>query len=672
MSIALPYFKYLRDVSRRIVQKSGFDNVFKGTAANPDCISLLTERRGQQWFFDAKKEADKADKQLFLGIGAIIGTAKTRGRQKRVGAPLFYVISELDADHSKLQLKRDTIIPNYDLIQHLIGFELETGEEDDQYARMSPSLQNLWLQLDRVTDIIRKLPLPEIIGSEKIEDLSTVFQTTIYQFISDLCLTNPGLRIGAVPNAQTTADLKARVKQQALSYSTDCFVFSAHFPDQLSTYSALQSLINQLEKGEAENELISRMVGNALRIPDIKLENIDIDRDAIRQAIKYVPFTLSSSQKAAIYNAWQSEVSYIQGPPGTGKSHTIAALMLTALFMGKKVLLVSQKTAAVNVVREKLSKLAAGSDLLMFISKDSEIKTSLRRDLDGIIQQSHQDRTHQALEETRRKHAQLLTRVNQSREKLADLRGKIKKMVGLQRDQYLANTDFLYSRSQLTNTFQTINPEFTVLGDTSARSWKKRVTKLHSISLLPPIVKQDALYLKTSKSFAKRLLKAEEKLLDVSRPQFPLYVQQLVACNLAFSTEQNFRNATAEADDINTFRRFYDDELKTLCAIQEQFVAATAELRKRELLASAGSRHNLRKFNGMLWNTDPNLIEPQMESIDYDHLTSAFPLWAGLIRDLGSYIPFKPSLFDLVIVDESSQVNTAEVLPAFYRGSRAC
>lgn len=32
----------------------------------------------------------------------------------------------------------------------------------------------------------------------------------------------------------------------------------------------------------------------------------------------------------------------------------------------------------------------------------------------------------------------------------------------------------------------------------------------------------------------------------------------------------------------------------------------------------------------------------------------------------------KPDIFDLIIVDEASKVNLAEVLPAFYRGRNIC
>ena len=44
----------------------------------------------------------------------------------------------------------------------------------------------------------------------------------------------------------------------------------------------------------------------------------------------------------------------LQGPPGTGKSQTITNIIAQAIGEGKKVLFVSQKTAALEVVHSKL------------------------------------------------------------------------------------------------------------------------------------------------------------------------------------------------------------------------------------------------------------------------------------------------------------------------------
>lgn len=64
---------------------------------------------------------------------------------------------------------------------------------------------------------------------------------------------------------------------------------------------------------------------------------------------------LDTSQKKAIANALIRNVS-IQGPPGTGKSHTIVQLIYQAVLEGKKVLFVSEKSAALEVVYKQFKK----------------------------------------------------------------------------------------------------------------------------------------------------------------------------------------------------------------------------------------------------------------------------------------------------------------------------
>ena len=61
-----------------------------------------------------------------------------------------------------------------------------------------------------------------------------------------------------------------------------------------------------------------------------------------------------SSQIAAIEMAKSGRSFVLQGPPGTGKSQTITNIIAECLSDGKKVLFVSEKLAALNVVYDKL------------------------------------------------------------------------------------------------------------------------------------------------------------------------------------------------------------------------------------------------------------------------------------------------------------------------------
>lgn len=67
-----------------------------------------------------------------------------------------------------------------------------------------------------------------------------------------------------------------------------------------------------------------------------------------------------SSQSEAIEMAREGKSFVLQGPPGTGKSQTISNIIAESLFDDKKVLFVSEKTAALNIVYDKLKQ--AGLD----------------------------------------------------------------------------------------------------------------------------------------------------------------------------------------------------------------------------------------------------------------------------------------------------------------------
>ena len=49
-----------------------------------------------------------------------------------------------------------------------------------------------------------------------------------------------------------------------------------------------------------------------------------------------------------------------------------------------------------------------------------------------------------------------------------------------------------------------------------------------------------------------------------------------------------------------------------------------------------------------------------------------FPVWISEISDIGQILPNAPDIFDIVVVDESSQVNLAEIFPVFYRARNIC
>jgi very-short-patch-repair endonuclease len=85
-------------------------------------------------------------------------------------------------------------------------------------------------------------------------------------------------------------------------------------------------------------------------------------------------FDCDSSQSLAIVRALSGHSMVIQGPPGTGKSQTIANLVAEYLALGKRVLFVSEKMAALDVVYRRLDQAKLADACLELHSRASKRK----------------------------------------------------------------------------------------------------------------------------------------------------------------------------------------------------------------------------------------------------------------------------------------------------------
>lgn len=91
-----------------------------------------------------------------------------------------------------------------------------------------------------------------------------------------------------------------------------------------------------------------------------------------------------SSQRVAVAATAQGRSFVLDGPPGTGKSQTIANIIATLMASGKRVLFVSEKAVALDVVRDRLSHRGLGPLLFELHSHKatrSEVAQSLGKAL---------------------------------------------------------------------------------------------------------------------------------------------------------------------------------------------------------------------------------------------------------------------------------------------------
>lgn len=100
----------------------------------------------------------------------------------------------------------------------------------------------------------------------------------------------------------------------------------------------------------------------------------------------YLTVSVDESQLRAINMAASNKSFVLHGPPGTGKSQTITGLISNALAKGKTVLFVAEKTAALDVVKNRLRELGIGDFCLCVDPSDSKKMTAVLDQFKRILE----------------------------------------------------------------------------------------------------------------------------------------------------------------------------------------------------------------------------------------------------------------------------------------------
>ncbi len=98
-----------------------------------------------------------------------------------------------------------------------------------------------------------------------------------------------------------------------------------------------------------------------------------------------------SSQRACIVAARDGRSFVMDGPPGTGKSQTIANIIVELMTAGRTVLFVSEKAAALDVVRDRLAQAGLGS-FLFELHSHAATRKNVVDDLHATLLQQVQTR----------------------------------------------------------------------------------------------------------------------------------------------------------------------------------------------------------------------------------------------------------------------------------------
>ena len=142
------------------------------------------------------------------------------------------------------------------------------------------------------------------------------------------------------------------------------------------------SMYNDLLRNEErikKNPVIRAMAGDSAEANEIPEHLRNFDLDSISTQDCYQVMSADSSQQDAILYSKNNINFVMQGPPGTGKSQTITNIIAEALAEGKKVLFVSEKMAALQVVYRRLQEAHLGDFCLPLHSYKANKKEILEQ-----------------------------------------------------------------------------------------------------------------------------------------------------------------------------------------------------------------------------------------------------------------------------------------------------
>lgn len=159
------------------------------------------------------------------------------------------------------------------------------------------------------------------------------------------------------------------------------------------------NMYKDLERNEEKlnsNPIIAAIVGEHEPIQASEsLIGFDHDRN-IRPIDTFQVVDADSSQQDAILLSKQGVSFVLQGPPGTGKSQTITNIISEAIADGKKVLFVSEKMAALQVVYNRLVNVGLG-DFCFTLHNHKANKKEILRELANSISIDRKKVTDEAL-----------------------------------------------------------------------------------------------------------------------------------------------------------------------------------------------------------------------------------------------------------------------------------
>lgn len=630
---------YLHDCVSEEVRSCAFKNLRQDKAnkwvflensdflsINPDKPLKISSENGRITELMMQADASPKDYQLIYGFLFLKGKSSQNRKNEDYLTPLLYIPCKLERDRLDVNCHflDDCLSLNTSALVSLMEFD----DEDETAEHL----------LEGLIDYIPEMPL----NAEKMQ----VFLNVLKAIIPDVEVTR------LFDESVSSEDMLADALENLTVVNASAVILTKR-PNLLAGLLHELSEISEKPAGVFRETALAPILDEfSGAVKNKKQEKKPEKKD--KKVITITPLDLSKAQEEVIDAISNHTIVTVFGPPGTGKSQTISNIAAHLSGSGKTVLIASKMDKAVDVVSDRLN--SFGAKFLCLRAGRPDYQKTLSTQLQDLI--SNKIDLEAGIESSLLTEAEDLKAVTANRQEFEKKCAEI-----------------LEFESQWYEVYQEY--EKITANQSPVKTIKKFIEENEIAQIRKLLDKTESLFNKNgflNGLYLKYLTYQLNKKLGTGIKGFSFVTNNQIRLELdAIEQKERLKRIENRITATGSLVQMFDN-LRELRGKYKQTAKEILRNKRREalkaLIRDQYKRQRLIVHSKALVERKKNIQNRILLGEDFTPLLETFPCWAVTTQVVSESLPLIPALFDVAIIDESSQCDIAGCLPILFRAKR--